>query len=125
MACLGTLVAALACGCASNGTSTSGNGPASQVVLLDSGVQHSISSPAVQMGRTADGRLKVVAQLRNRENRRIEVQANCVFKDAQGFTVDETPYRTVILDENATQDVAFEAFNPNAVLYTIRVRQAR
>ena len=61
----------------------------------------------------------------DRENRRIEVQANCVFKDAQGFTVDETPFRTVILDENATQDVSFEAFNLNAAKYTIRVREAR
>jgi hypothetical protein len=31
----------------------------------------------------------------------------------------------VILDENATQDVTFEAFNANAAKYTIRIRQAR
>jgi uncharacterized protein YcfL len=97
----------------------------SPFVLLDAGAQRSVTSPGVQLGKTADGRMKVTAHLRNRENRRIEVQANCVFKDAQGFTVDETPFRTVILDENATQDITFEAFNANAAKYTIRIRQAR
>ena len=94
-------------------------------VLFDAGAQRSVTCPGIQEGRTSDGRLKVTAHLRNRENRRIEVQANCVFKDAQGFTVDETPFRTVFLDENATQDVTFEAFNKEAARYTIRVRQAR
>jgi hypothetical protein len=67
----------------------------------------------------------VSAKLRNRENRRIEVQANCEFKDAQDFALDSTPFRTVFLDENATETVTFESFNKNAVRYTIRVRQAR
>ena len=97
----------------------------SPFVLFDAGAQRSVTCSGTQLGKTADGRMKVTAHLRNRENRRIEVQANCVFKDAQGFTVDETPFRTVILDENATQDVSFEAFNLNAAKYTIRVREAR
>ena len=124
------LVAALS-GCASGGAKRPVNATkydvegSSQFVLFDSGAQRSVTSPGVQESRTTDGRMKVTAHLRNRENRRIEVQANCVFKDAQGFTVDETPFRTVILDENATQDVSFEAFNKDAVRYTIRVRQAR
>ncbi len=97
----------------------------SPFVLFDAGAQRSVTCSGTQLGKTADGRMKVTTHLRNRENRRIEVQANCVFKDAQGFTVDETPFRTVILDENATQDVSFEAFNLNAAKYTIRVREAR
>jgi hypothetical protein len=97
----------------------------SQFVLFDAGAQRSVTCSGTQLGKTADGRMKVTAHFRNRENRRIEVQANCVFKDAQGYTLDETPFRTVILDENATQDVSFEAMNPSAAKYTIRVRQAR
>ena len=97
----------------------------SKFVLFDSGAQHSVTCTGIQEGRTTDGRMKVTANLRNRENRRIEVQANCVFKDAQGFSVDETPFRTVILDENATESVAFESFKKDAAKYTIRVRQAR
>ena len=68
----------------------------------------------------------MIAQIRNRENRRIEVQANCVFKDANGYTTgDETPFQTVILTENATEQVKFTAMNTLAKKYTIRIRQAR
>ena len=68
----------------------------------------------------------MVAHLRNRENRRIEVQANCVFKDQNGFTTsDETPFVMVILTENATEDVKFTSMNNLARKCTIRVRQAR
>ena len=128
---ISTVALALLNGCASGGVSKPKNTDkynyeeTSPFVLFDSGAQRSVTSAGTQLGKTADGRMKVTAHLRNRENRRIEVQANCVFKDAQGFTVDETPFRTVFLDENATQDVSFEAFNLNAVKYTIRVRQAR
>ena len=130
---LGMLVAALALlnGCASGGVSRPMNTDKynydenSPFVLFDAGAQRSVTCSGTQLGKTADGRMKVTTHLRNRENRRIEVQANCVFKDAQGFTVDETPFRAVFLDENATQDVSFEAMNLNAAKYTIRVRQAR
>ncbi len=131
MLCSAALVAVVVSGCASGGayepvnTNKYNAEQTAKFVLFDSGAQKSVTCPGIQEGRTADGRLKVNVHLRNRENRRIEVQANCVFKDAQTFTVDETPFRTVILDENATQDVEFESFNTNAVKYTVRVRQAR
>ena len=96
------------------------------VVLLDPGVQYSVTCSGVQEQTLPDGRLEVVAHLRNRENRRIEVQANCVFKDQNGFTTsDETPFVMVILTENATEDVKFVSMNNLARKYTIRVRQAR
>jgi hypothetical protein len=96
------------------------------VVLLDPGVQYSVTCSGLQEQTLPDGRLQIVAHLRNRENRRIEVQANCVFKDQNGFTTgDETPFATVILTENATEDVKFTSMNTLAKKYTIRVRQAR
>ena len=96
------------------------------VVLLDPGVQYSVTCSGIQERTLPDGRLEVVAHLRNRENRRIEVQANCVFKDQNGFsTSDETPFVMVILTENATEDVKFVSMNNLAKRYTIRVRQAR
>jgi hypothetical protein len=96
------------------------------VVLLDPGVQYSVTCSGVQEQMLPDGRLEVVAHLRNRENRRIEVQANCVFKDQNGFlTGDETPFVMVIMTENATEDARFVSMNALAKKYTIRVRQAR
>lgn len=96
------------------------------IVFLDPGAQYSVTSSGVQEQLLPDGRLQVVAHLRNRENRRIEVQANCVFKDLNGFsTGDETPFQTVVLTENATEDVRFTSNNNLARKYTVRVRQAR
>jgi hypothetical protein len=96
------------------------------VVLMDPGVQYSVTCSGIQEQILSDGRLEVVAHLRNRENRRIEVQANCVFKDQNGFlTGDETPFVMVILTENGTEDARFVSMNTLAKKYTIRVRQAR
>jgi len=96
------------------------------VVLLDPGVQYSVTCSGIQEQVLPDGRLEVIAHLRNRENRRIEVQANCVFKDQNGFTTgDETPFTMVILTENGMEDVKFASMNNLAKRYTIRVRQAR
>jgi hypothetical protein len=96
------------------------------VVLLDPGVRHSVTCSGIQEQILPDGRLEVIAHLRNRENRRLEVQANCVFKDQNSFsTGDETPFVMVILTENGTEDVKFVSMNNLARKYTIRVRQAR
>lgn len=95
-------------------------------VLLDKPAQHSVTCTGLQQLTTGDGRLEVIANVKNRENRRIQVQINCVFKDEQGFsTGDETPWQTLILSEYSTEAVRFTAMNKQAKNYTIRVRQAR
>lgn len=95
-------------------------------VLLDQPAQNSVTCTGLQEIPLADGRLEVVANVKNRENRRIEVQISCVFKDAQGFsTGDETPWQTLILSEFSTEAVRFTAMNVQAKKYTVRVRQAR
>jgi uncharacterized protein YcfL len=95
-------------------------------VLLDQPVQSSVTCTGLQERPLADGRLEVVANVKNRESRRIEVQINCVFKDDQGFsTGDETPWQTLILSENSSEAVRFTAMNTQAKKYTVRVRQAR
>lgn len=97
----------------------------SSFVLFDKGAQRSVTCSGIQQTVLQDGRLKVAANVRNRENRRIEVQINCDFKDEQGFVVDATPFRTLILDENAQENVEWTSMNAQAKKYTIRVRQAR
>ena len=95
-------------------------------VLLDKPTQTSVTCTGLQERVLADGRLEVVANVKNREARRIQVQINAVFKDDQGFsTGDETPFQTLILAENSTEAVRFTAMNTLAKKYTIRVRQAR
>ncbi len=95
-------------------------------VLLDPGVKYTITCTGINERTLEDGRIEVTAQIRNRENRRIEVQVNCVFKDGNMVsTGDETPFQTVILTENATESVKFVSANNLAKKYTVRVRQAR
>lgn len=94
-------------------------------VVTDKRVQHSVTCTGLLPRELSDGRLEVVANIKNRENRRLQVQASCVFKDAQGMsTGDETPWETLILTENSTQAVRFVSMNDQARTYTIRVRQA-
>ena len=95
-------------------------------VLLDKPAQISVTCTGLQQRLLPDGRLEVVANVKNREARRIQVQIQCVFKDEQRVsTGDETAWQTLILAENSTEAVRFTAMNTAAKKYTIRVRQAR
>ena len=95
-------------------------------VLLDKPAQISVTCTGLQERVLPDGRLEVVANVKNREARRIQVQIQCVFKDEQRVsTGDETAWQTLILAENSTEAVRFTAMNSQAKTYEIRVRQAR
>ncbi len=123
--------AALFTGCQSPGaklpvnTAKYGYENISNFVLMDSGAQRSVTSSGIQENRLPDGKLEVAANVRNRENRRIQVQINCEFKDVQGFVVDSTPWQTLILTENGQETVRFASVNNQASRYTVRVREAR
>ena len=96
-----------------------------KLVLLDAMVQRSITCSGIQKRTLEDGRLEILAHVRNRESRRLQVQINCVFKDEQGFSLgDETPFVNLILTENAQEDVRFTSLTPKAKDFTIRIRQA-
>lgn len=124
-----TLGAGLLAGCATGGAKPPVNTTKYDLenragfVLLDSRVQRSVTASGIQEGSTTDGRLEVAANIRNRENRRIQVQVDCQFKDEQGFPVDTTPFQTLILRENEQQTVRFTAMNNRAKKYTIRVSE--
>ena len=122
-------------GCASNGPSEGALAPAhvkdadlenkSEYALMGPHVQRSIDFSNTQKRFLPDGRMELITNVRNRENRRIEVQISCVFKDASNLaTGDETPWQTLILTENAQEAVNFTAMNDRAKNFTIRVREA-
>jgi hypothetical protein len=95
-------------------------------VLLDKATQDSVTCSSIQERLREDGRMEVIANVRNRLNRRIELQVNCVFKDGNGFpTQDDSPFHTLILTENAQEAVRFLSLNNQARTYTVRIRQAR
>jgi hypothetical protein len=73
-----------------------------------------------------DGRLEIVAVIRNRTAQRIEAQARCVFKDGQGLpTGDETPWQALVLEGNSGAAVRFAAPAPADVRYAVSVRLGR
>ena len=95
-------------------------------ILLDQPAQISVTCTGLQERILPDGRLEVVANVKNREGRRVQVQISCVFKDEQGIsTGDETPFRNLTLTEYSTQAEKFTSMNNLARKYTIRVREAR
>ena len=129
--CAALVATAIFTGCQSNGgaylpknTTKYNYEDSEQLVLMDGMVQRSVTSPGIQQTRLPDGRLEVAANLRNREGRRIQVQTQCEFKDGQGFTLDSTPWNTLILTERGQETVRFTSMNDKAQRYTIRVRQA-
>lgn len=98
----------------------------SKLVLMDYRTQRSVTYHGLQETLLPDGRLDVAANLRNRIERPIQVQVQCVFKDLQGFsTGDETPWQNLFLTQNSQETVRFTSMNDRAKGYTIRVREAR
>lgn len=129
--CVGLLATLVASGCRSDRgalppiNTTVAPESSMPFVLMDKGAQRSVTCTGIEQRFLADGRLEVAANIRNRENRRIQVQVNCEFKDEAGFTIDSTPWQTLILTENGQETVRFTSMNNRAKRFTVRVRQAR
>jgi uncharacterized protein YcfL len=95
-------------------------------VLMDPGALHSVTHAGLSSVVLPDGRLQATAIVRNRENRRLQVQVQCVFKDVAGCaTGDETPWQTLILTENGMETVTYQSMDDRAKTFTVRVREAR
>ena len=94
-------------------------------VLMDKRAQYSITCMGLKETTLPDGRLQVDAQVRNRENRPVQVQIQCEFKDAQGFAIDSPAWESFFLTENGTETKSFTSLNEKAKRYTVRVREAR
>ena len=98
----------------------------SKFVALGSLGSRIVQCTALQENTLPDGRLEVRANILNLVNKRVDLQINCIFKDAQGFsTDDETPFQTLILDETAQETITFTSLNTKVKDYTVRVRLAR
>lgn len=130
---LSLAVVALFAGCASEpGTSTPQDSTkytlenTENFELLGKGAQNSVACTGLQPRTLPDGRLEVVASVKNREDKKIKIQASCVFKDSQGFALaNEAPPQAIVLAPNATEALRFTAQNASAKKYTIRVRETR
>ena len=123
---LSACLAILLSGCGAPTARQSAISNNSKFVALGSLGSRIVQCTALQENTLPDGRLEVRANILNLVNKRVDLQINCIFKDAQGFsTDDETPFQTLILDETAQETITFTSLNTKAKDYTVRVRLAR
>ena len=123
---LSACLAILLNGCGAPTATQSAISNNSKFVALGSLGSRIVQCTVLQENTLPDGRLEVRANILNLVNKRVDLQINCIFKDAQGFsTGDETPFQTLILDETAQETITFTSLNTKAKDYTVRVRLAR
>ena len=92
--------------------------------LLGQATLADIAGTGLQPRTLPDGRLEVVASVKNRQDHKVKIQVSCVFKNDQGFSTEANPpSETIELAPNATEAVRFTAATTLAKKYTIRVRE--
>jgi uncharacterized protein YcfL len=95
-------------------------------VALDASTEAVISCTGLQERALADGRLEVVANLKNSDAKTVRVNVQCVFLDEQGLpVVSESPWAVFVISADSTEVVRFTAPVLTARKYSIRVRSAR
>jgi hypothetical protein len=92
-------------------------------IALDAATEAAISCTGLQERLLGDGRLQVVANLRNSGTGDVRVHVQCVFLDDQGMPVDApAPWENIMISNSATEVVRFAAPDKHAKKYSIRVR---
>ena len=95
-------------------------------MVMDKTSLVALAGTGVQMRTLADGRLEVIANIKNREKQPVQIVVNCVFKDALNMPMgDETAFQTITLHGGTTEALRFMSKGPQAKNYTVCVRTAR
>jgi uncharacterized protein YcfL len=95
-------------------------------MALDEATEAVISCTGLQERALADGRLEVVANLKNGGAKPARVNVECVFLDDQGMPVaGEARWELLPIAAGSTEVVRFTAPTLAARKYSIRVRSAR
>jgi hypothetical protein len=95
-------------------------------VALDAATEAVISCTGLQERTLADGRLEVVANLKNSDTKPDRVRVQCVFLDEQGLPVGgEAPWQRFAIAADSTEVARFTAPGLTARKYSIRVRSGR
>lgn len=101
-------------------------GGGGRVVALDAGSAGAVACAGIVDWRLADGRLGVLANLRNLGSTRIGLRVLCSFEGTGGSPAgDGGAWQAVVLDPGSTETVRFASPDARAQAYLIRVRSAR
>ncbi len=94
--------------------------------VLDSATEAVVSCTGLQERTLGDGRLEVVANLKNSGANPVQVQVQCEFIDGEGMPLSpDAPWQLLAISGNSTEVVRFTAPATVAKKYAIRVRRAR
>jgi uncharacterized protein YcfL len=95
-------------------------------VALDSAAEAAVSCTGLQERTLGDGRIEVVANLKNSGATPARIRVQCVFVDEQGSPLGgEVPWQPLEIAAQSTEVVRFTAPGLAARRYVIRVRTAR
>jgi hypothetical protein len=95
-------------------------------LALDAATEAAISCTGLQERSLPDGRLEVVANLRNSGAGAVRVHVQCVFLDDQSLPLRaESPWQGLSISNGTTEVVRFTAPSADAKKYSIRVRADR
>jgi uncharacterized protein YcfL len=93
--------------------------------VLDNATEAVVSCTGLQERTLEDGRLEVVANLKNSDSKPVRVQVQCEFLDAEGVPLGAAAsWQALVLGGDSTEVVRFTAASLNARRYAIRVRRA-
>jgi uncharacterized protein YcfL len=95
-------------------------------VALDAATEAVVSCTGLQERALGDGRLEVVANLKNSDTKPVKVLVQCLFLDDQGLPIGaEAPWQALAISADSTEVMRFTAPVLAAKKYSIRVRRAR
>jgi hypothetical protein len=95
-------------------------------LAMDAATEAAISCTGLQERSLPDGRLEVIANLRNSGSGAAKVHVQCVFLDDQGIALTgDVPRQVLTISNGTTEVVRFAAPGANAKKYSIRVRMDR
>jgi hypothetical protein len=101
-------------------------GNTERFAALDAATQENISCTGLQERTLGDGRLEIVASIRNRGDKPMQLQVQCLFLDARGLPIgDAGQWQLLQIGEGETEVEHFTAAVAGEVRYGIRVRSAR
>jgi hypothetical protein len=97
-----------------------------QFSAMDPDTEAAVKCTGLQERLLGDGRLEVVANVKNRGDQPVTVQIRCVFLNDQVILVGPVGHwQTLALAGDATEVVHFTASDATAKRYAIQVRRAR
>jgi hypothetical protein len=95
-------------------------------LVLDAATEAAVNCTGLQERTLGDGRLEVIANVKNRDSGPTRVQIQCVFLDDQGTPVGAMDsWQVLALAGDSTEVVRFTAPDAVAKRYAIRARKAR